>query len=107
MDVLYIEEAPSLKVEVKHKEEGWKRKNLDANDHKRIADKLSKYSHPLNVDSIALYNIANGQVAPDDVNVPDAMRIGEQMVASFKKSLPEGFHGKIYLALWRQSSSKE
>ena len=23
------------------------------------------------------------------------MRIGEQMVASFKKSLPEGFHGKI------------
>ena len=93
MDVLYTEEAPSLKAEAKHKEEGWKRRNMDADDRKRIADELSKHAHPLDVDSNALYNIANGQVAPDDVNVPDAMRIGEQMVASFKKSLPEGFHG--------------
>ena len=93
MDVLYTEEAPSLKVEAKHKEEGWKRRNLDADDRKKIADELSKHFHPLDIDFNALYNIANGQVAPDDGNVPDAMRIGEQMVASFKKYLPEGFHG--------------
>ena len=95
MDVLYTKVPPSLKVEAKHKEEGWERRNLYADDRKRIADELSKHSHPLNVDSNALYNIANGQVSLDDVNVPDAMRIGEQMVASFKKYLTKGFHGKI------------
>ena len=107
MDVGYTEEAPSLKVEAKHKEEGWKRRNLDADDRKRIADELSKHSHSLDVDSNALYNIANGQVAPDDVNVPDAMRIGEQMVASFEKSLPEGFHGKISIPVKTMEKLKQ
>ena len=94
MDVLYTEEALSLKVEAKHKGEGWKRRNLDADDHTMIAVELSKHSDLLNIDFIALYNIVNVQVAPDDDNVPDAMRIGEQMMSSFRKSLPEGFHGK-------------
>ena len=83
MGVLYTEEAPSLKVEAKHKEEGWKRRNLDANDRKRIADELSKHSHPLNVDSIALYNIANGQVAPDDAVSSD--QFGEQTAIKMGK----------------------
>ena len=107
MDVRYTEESPSLKVEAKHKKEGWKRRNQDADDRKRIADELSKHSHPLDVDSNALYNIANGQVAPDDVNVPDAMRIGEQMVASYEKSLPEAFHGKISIPVKTMEKLKQ
>ena len=88
--VMYTEEAPSLKTETKRKEYG-----MDADDRKHIAEDFWMRSHQLNIDSIVLYNMANYQVAPDNVNVPDAMRIYEPMVASFKNSLTGGFHSKI------------
>ena len=37
----------------------------------------------------------NGKVAPSEVNVHDALQIVEKMVASFRNSLPYGFHSKI------------
>jgi hypothetical protein len=61
----------------------------------KITSELAKHSHPLTVDSSVLYNIVNGKVAQDEVNVADALQIGEQMTASFKNSLPSGFHARI------------
>ena len=37
----------------------------------------------------------NGQVAPDSVNVQNALHIGEQQSKDFADSLPEGFHSPI------------
>ena len=52
----------------KHKEEGEGRRRLDEVDRKKIAVELKKYSHPLNDQQPGVYNICNGQVAPDTVN---------------------------------------
>ena len=49
----------------KHKEEGEGRRRLDEADQKKIAVELEKYSHPLNDQQPGVYNICNGQVAPD------------------------------------------
>ena len=56
---------------------------------------MEKHSHPLEVQSNHLYNIVNGQVAPEKVNVQNAVDIGEKSASSFRTSLPSGFHGKI------------
>ena len=37
----------------------------------------------------------NGQVALKEVNVADALSIGEQTVSLFRNSLPSGFHAEI------------
>ena len=40
----------------------------------------------------ALTNIITGHVAPDRVNVDDALIIGDRMAAEFTAGLPQGFH---------------
>ena len=40
----------------------------------------------------ALTNIITGHVAPDRVNVDDALVIGDRMAAEFTAGLPQGFH---------------
>jgi len=40
---------------------------------------LEKHSHPLSINCDVLYNIVNGPVAPNEVNVRDAIFIGENM----------------------------
>ena len=59
----------------KHKEEGEGRRRLDEADRKKIAVEL-EYSHPLNDQQPGVYNICNDQVAPDTVNVQNALAIG-------------------------------
>ncbi len=51
---------------------------LDSGDRQRIGAELEKHSHPLAVNSDVLFNIVNGQVAPNEVNVSDAVLIGEK-----------------------------
>ncbi|MEE8115221.1 MAG: hypothetical protein V3T23_12820, partial [Nitrososphaerales archaeon] len=81
----------------RHKEEGKKRRELDADDRRRILLELSNVSHPLENHSPHLYNIANGRIAPREaeVNVEDSVVIGQKMVAEFHASLPGGFHATI------------
>ncbi len=81
----------------RHKEEGKKRREMDADDRHRISLQLSKMSHPLENRSPHLYNIANCEFAtPEaDVNVADSGNIGDRMSAEFRASLPAGFHGTI------------
>ena len=92
---LYSEEETENIKSPKHKEEGSKRQKLDYDDIQKIVSELAKHSHPLIVESPKLYNIVNGQISPDEVNVVEAVSIGEKMATSFKNSLPNGFHTKI------------
>lgn len=81
----------------RHKEEGKKRRELDADDRRRISVELSKMSHPLEHPSTHLYNIANGRFAPPEaeVNVSESVDLGERMATEFRASLPTGFHATI------------
>ena len=89
------DQLPNSSSQIKHKEEGNKRRKLDFDDRENISSELAKHSHPLTVQSEVLYNSVNGQVAPTDVNVDEAVHIGQTMVGSFRNTLPNGFHGKI------------
>ena len=79
----------------KHKDEGERRRRLDAADRKKIAVELEKYSHPLNDQQPGVYNICNGQVAPDTVNVQNALAIGSEQSRQFSASLSSEFHETI------------
>ena len=79
----------------KHKEEGEGRRRLDEADRKKIAVELEKYSHPLNDQQPGVYNICNGQVAPDTVNVQNALAIGSEQSRQFSASLSSEFHKTI------------
>ena len=98
MDGMYSSNArpASETTNVKHKEEGSKRPELDRDDRLRILIELRKHSHPLTHPSDSLYNIVNGQVVSEtEVNVQDAVAIGQDMRTSFASSLPGGFHRPI------------
>ena len=56
----------------KHKEEGEGRRRLDEADRRKITVELEKYIHPLNDQQPGVYNICNGQVATNTVNVQNA-----------------------------------
>ena len=79
----------------KHTEEGEGRRRLDEADRKEIAVELEKYSHPLNDQQPGVYNICNGQVAPDTVNVQNALAIRNEQNRQFSASLSSQFHKTI------------
>ena len=84
MEHLYSEEAPNSSAQTKHKEEGETRRQLDSDDRQRIGAELDKHSHPLSIYATnVLYNIDNVQVPPCEVNVINAVRIGEKMATAF------------------------
>ena len=56
---------------------------------------LEKYIHPLNDTQQGVYNICNGQVAPDTVNVQNALAIGSEQSRQFSTSLSSEFHKPI------------
>lgn len=79
----------------RHKEEGEKRRCLDEADQRKIAEELEKYIHPFNNHEPGLYNICNGQVATDIVNVQNALAIGSEQSIHFSDSLSSEFHKTI------------
>ena len=95
MELVYAQPTSIHPPQVKHKEEGKRRCQFDVDDRKLLEEELSKHSHPLTVNSPSLYNIVNGQVASDNINVNKALVIGKKMAVSFQQSLPNGFHSKI------------
>jgi predicted nucleic acid-binding protein len=42
-----------------------------------------------------MVNIVTGQIAPGNVNVHQAVKIGKEQMAVFENSLPSGFYGTI------------
>ena len=75
-----------------HKEEAKRRKELDTEDRKKLHEQLANFSHPLHCDSDKLFNIENGQCASEEINVHNALQIGEKQMKEFIKNLPDGFH---------------
>ena len=75
-----------------HKEEAKRRKELDSKDRKKLIEQLIQHSHPLHADSEKLFNIVNGQCASEDINVYNALKIGELQMKEFISNLPDGFH---------------
>ena len=61
----------------------------------KIALELEKYIHPLNDKQQGVYNICNGQVAPDTVNVQNTLAIGSEQSRQFSTSLSSEFHNPI------------
>ena len=57
-----------------------------------MIDQLTKHSHPLLSDSNKLFNIVNGKCATEDINVCNALQIGELQMDEFITKLPNGFH---------------
>ena len=82
----------TLTLAIKHKEEGFIRRKLDAADRNLILHELKKHINPLVDPSLELINIVNRKVADDSINVADTVNIGEEMTRNFVNSLPEGFH---------------
>ena len=80
-----------------HKEKGFSRRHLDADDRRQVANELSKHSQPLEGqgEDNVLCNIVNGKIAPLAVNVADAVSIGDNTLNVFRRSLPSGFHAKM------------
>jgi len=93
------EQKPHVEVDgeekKKHKEEGEGRRRMDETDRKTIAVQLEKYSHLLNDQQPGVYNICNGQVAPDTVNVQNALAIGSEQSRQFSTWLSSEFHKTI------------
>ena len=75
----------------KLKVEGEIRRKMDETDCNKMAEDLQKHSHPLNVKSTDLYNIANGQVAPTKVNVQDVLHIGSTQSDTFPALLTDAY----------------
>ena len=76
----------------KHKEEGEGRNRLDEADRKKIAVELEKYNHPLIDHQPGVYNICNGQLAPDTKNVQNVLFIGNEQSRQCSASLSSEFH---------------
>ena len=80
----------------KHKEEGQNRMQLDTSDRMIIMTELMKHTHPLmTAHDSPLINIVNGRVAPKEVNVDNALEIGQSMAARFTKGIPLRFYAPI------------
>ena len=80
-----------------HKEEGFSRRHIDADDRRQVTNEFIKHSQPLEGqgEDNVLYNIVDGKIAPPAVNVADAVSIGDNTMSVFRRSLPSGFHAKM------------
>lgn len=72
-----------------HKEEGKRRRELDADDRANILRVLNENSNPLTTEMTTLNHIINGQIADEKVNVQDALEIGRDMSTKFSSSVPK------------------
>ena len=94
---------------VKHKEEQKSRIECDAKDRKGIMDKLKTCIDPLDPSKHQgnIVNIVTGEVASDDVNVHDTLRVGNEQLKEFNKQLPDGFNGTIHKKITTMSVTKK
>lgn len=63
---------------------------------KSFGEQLEAYGNPLTNTAGRLVNIVNGCIANDQVNVANAISIGQRMAADFEESLLDAFHKPVY-----------
>ena len=78
-----------------HKEEGTKRRQLEAVDRQSTRTELQKYSHPLTSSSDHLYLHHYWSGAAADVNTHQTVELGTAMRDDLIASYPGGFHNTI------------
>ena len=80
-----------------HKEESQARIELDGKDREGIHQKLEKCIDPLDHTSHpdAIINITTGEIGSQNVNVHDAVSIGEEILRDFERIWPEEFYSTI------------
>jgi len=80
-----------------HKEEKPSRMRADEQDRLKIREKLQMSIDPLEASDHpdAVVNVVSGLISPANINVQNAVVIGNKQKQSFEKSLPSGFYGPI------------
>lgn len=96
MDTVYEESVADSYTKTSHKEESKSRRRLDSEDRNKIGNELKQHTNPLIVTADeGLCNIINGRSAADEVNVDNALAIGQAMASKFSGAVPDGFHSPI------------
>ena len=93
-----------------HKEETAGRMKSDSEDRLKIRKALATFIHPLKIEthsSNILVNIYNGEQAGDNVNVIQAVEIGEKQMKDFQASLPEGFRSTLSTQVVTMATGKK
>ena len=80
-----------------HKEEAPHRVSADNVDRQKLMSKMENVIDPLDPSQHppSIVNIVTGRIAPDSVNVDNAIAIGTKQLKEFESALPEGFHNTI------------
>ena len=79
----------------KHKEEGRRRRQTDQDDREKVMAAFEKHSHPLTENQPFLYNSVNGQVAPQTVNVQNALEEGIKQRVFYDSLITQAFQCTI------------
>lgn len=100
----------SRKVETSHKEEAQGRMKKDSEDRLSLRETLRSCIDPLDPETHPeekLLNIVTGHLAPEYVNVWDAVSIGKKQMETFEKSWPEGFYNPLSKEVFTFASKKK
>ena len=90
-----LKEATLFEVD-HHKEESPSRIKTDNDDWNAIRDKLETWVDPLDVlQGQNLINIVTGKISNKNVNVGNAVQIGEAQLQEFESACPTGFYQTI------------
>jgi len=77
MDDVFEEDDDELEgLWVKHKEEGVRRRSLDADDRPKIKEELKQHIHLPKATTIVPMNVRNGHIAVKRINVHHAVVLG-------------------------------
>ena len=103
------DESNECRFQVSHKEEAHARIESDKIDREALKSKLDLCIHPLKPDvhPTKLVNVANGTLAVTEVNVCQAISIGQNKLVEFEKSLPNGFWRPIERRIKTMAAAKK
>ena len=92
---------------VKHKEEGLRRRRLDADDRAKVKQELAQRTHPFKVVATSPMNIMNGHIGGSNVNVQDAAELGTEMFRSFYNDMSSGVYDSIRKRVTTMETAKK
>ena len=106
-DIFDKEDGETRGPHVKHKEEGLRRRRLDADDRAKIKEELTQHTHPFNVFATAPMNIMNGQIGGSNVNVQHAVELGTDILHSFYNDMQSVFYDSIRKRVTMMETAKK
>ena len=105
-DIADLKEAILFEVD-HHKEESTSRIKADSDDRNAIRDKLETCVDPLHFSQGQhLINIVTRKISNKNVNVEDAVQIGETQLQEFESACPTGFYQTIKMKVITMKEGK-